>query len=157
MKAYALALPLIIVLSAPTFAEEIIGPARIIDGDTLVIGGTHIRIWGIDAFEARQQCHRPDGDWPCGAMATILLQMFTEHYPVICTDKGRDRYNRTVATCTANGIDLGSTMVSIGYALDWPKYSHGYYAYEQELAAKTKTGGWSGTFTIPWDWRRNER
>ena len=37
-------------------AVEVSGPARIIDGDTLVIGETTIRLHGIDAAETGQRC-----------------------------------------------------------------------------------------------------
>ena len=29
----------------------ITGPARVIDGDTVVVGGTHVRLKGVDAAE----------------------------------------------------------------------------------------------------------
>jgi endonuclease YncB( thermonuclease family) len=41
------------------------GQARVIDGDTLVIAGQHIRLDGIDAPETKQVCKR-DGDRRCG-------------------------------------------------------------------------------------------
>ncbi len=41
----------------------------ITDGDTLKVGSTIYRLWGIDAPEAKQNC--PDG-WPAGHMATTM-------------------------------------------------------------------------------------
>jgi endonuclease YncB( thermonuclease family) len=35
--------------TAPAFADNLTGQASIIDGDTLEIHGTRIRLWGIDA------------------------------------------------------------------------------------------------------------
>jgi hypothetical protein len=43
-------------IAAPALAAEITGPARVIDGDTLDLAGTRIRLWGIDAPETRQTC-----------------------------------------------------------------------------------------------------
>jgi endonuclease YncB( thermonuclease family) len=37
-------------------AQTFDGPATAIDGDDLVIGGTDIRMFGIDAFETKQKC-----------------------------------------------------------------------------------------------------
>ena len=48
-------------------------------------------------------------------------------------------------------------MVSAGYALDWPRYSGGAYAAEQQQAREKKLGMWRGTFTEPWQWRSEER
>ena len=43
-------------LSFPAFADDLIGQASVIDGDTLEIHGTRIRLWGIDAPESNQFC-----------------------------------------------------------------------------------------------------
>jgi endonuclease YncB( thermonuclease family) len=34
------------------FANDLVGQASIIDGDTLEIHGTRIRLWGVDALRA---------------------------------------------------------------------------------------------------------
>jgi hypothetical protein len=45
----------------------IIGKAWVIDGDTIEISGTRIRLEGIDAPESNQTCTDPKGKtWPCG-------------------------------------------------------------------------------------------
>jgi endonuclease YncB( thermonuclease family) len=45
-----------VVLSGAAFADDLIGQASVIDGDTLEIHGTHIRLFGIDAPESDQLC-----------------------------------------------------------------------------------------------------
>ena len=48
--------------------------ATIIDGDTIAIGETHIRLEGIDAPEAAQTCGRRwFGTWACGQAAADEL------------------------------------------------------------------------------------
>jgi endonuclease YncB( thermonuclease family) len=43
------------------------GVARLADGDTIRLGPARVRLEGIDAPEAGQQCTMPDGaSWPCG-------------------------------------------------------------------------------------------
>jgi len=42
--------------AAPTAADEIVGRATVIDGDTIEIAGERIRLDGIDAPESRQHC-----------------------------------------------------------------------------------------------------
>ena len=42
------------------------GPARMIDGDTLDVGGVRIRLHGIDAPESEQSCQAGGKRWSCG-------------------------------------------------------------------------------------------
>jgi len=48
-------------------------------------------------------------------------------------------------------------MVRNGFALDWPKYSKGRYAPEQEAAKGEGAGMWQGEFVEPWEERRQLR
>ena len=55
--------------------EPVSGSAQVIDGDTIAIGDTRIRLEGIDAPESGQTCKRKwFGSWACGAAATDALQ-----------------------------------------------------------------------------------
>ena len=49
------------------------GIPRIIDGDTIRIGNTRIRLHGSDAPEARQTCTVGGKEWRCGQEATNAL------------------------------------------------------------------------------------
>jgi endonuclease YncB( thermonuclease family) len=64
--------------ASPALADSLSGQASIIDGDTLEIHGTRIRLWGIDAPESSQLC-RDDESLPyqCGAKAANELYNFT--------------------------------------------------------------------------------
>jgi endonuclease YncB( thermonuclease family) len=74
-------------------AGELTGSPRIIDGDTIAIGKTRIRLEGIDAPEAAQTCGRKGGGtWACGAAATRALSDRIGGKVVECTSRGRDRY-----------------------------------------------------------------
>jgi endonuclease YncB( thermonuclease family) len=54
----------------PVFASEITGIPRIVDGDTVEIGQTKIRLSGIDAPETDQICLDAKGEkWACGIVA----------------------------------------------------------------------------------------
>jgi endonuclease YncB( thermonuclease family) len=74
------------------------GQARIIDGDTLEIHGTRIRLWGIDAPESSQLCRGEDSEqYRCGAKAANDLDAFIARRPVSCIPISLDQYGRTVA------------------------------------------------------------
>lgn len=63
------------VLSAE--ATELTGVARVVDGDTLVIGATRIRLEGVDAPETDQFCLTATGArWTCGAEARDQLAAY---------------------------------------------------------------------------------
>jgi endonuclease YncB( thermonuclease family) len=56
--------------ASPAFSGEISGTPRIVDGDTVVIGQTKIRLFGIDAPETDQVCLDAKGQkWACGIAA----------------------------------------------------------------------------------------
>ena len=111
------------------------GQASVIDGDTLEIHGTRIRLWGIDAPESSQLCRGEDSlQYRCGAKAANDLDAFIAGRPVNCLPISLDRYGRTVATCLVGGADLGDWLVRNGLALDWPQYSKRKYDDAQREA-----------------------
>jgi endonuclease YncB( thermonuclease family) len=56
-------------------AADISGLPRVVDGDTLVIGATKIRLEGIDAPETDQIClNLKGGHWTCGIEARDRLE-----------------------------------------------------------------------------------
>jgi endonuclease YncB( thermonuclease family) len=131
---------------------EIAGRVRVIDGDTIVIRGTHIRLKGIDAPEADQTCTDTDNKaWRCGQAATRVLIARIASRPLKCATAGFDRYRRVLATCALpDGSDVNAWMVQQGWALAY--YSDAYRAQEAEAQA-ARRGIWAGTFIPPWVWR----
>jgi len=135
------------------------GKAKVVDGDTITINRTKIRFSGIDAPESyyygqTQYCQRPNGKiWACGKKATSKLKELINGQTVQCTDEGKDKYDRTLSICFANGVDLQSEMVRSGMAVAYLKYSR---RYENEMveAMTQRVGMWSGNFLDPEDWRR---
>ena len=105
-------------------AEPLIGQASIIDGDTLEIHGTRIRLFGIDAPESDQLCRSEGSEWcRCGQKTSNVLFDFIARRPVECVEVDRDRYQRAVAVCSVAGVDIADWLVGNGLALDWPRYS----------------------------------
>ena len=123
------------------------GKPFVIDGDTIVINSTHIRLWGIDAPEMHQ---------PFGPQAKQGLEgmLFMLNGPLTCTQKAVDKYKRIVAQCFINKVDVGSKLVSFGYAWDYTQYSKGYYKQEQAVAQKERLGLWQQSNPQPpWEFR----
>lgn len=142
--------------ATPALADPVVGVASVIDGDTIDIHGTRIRLNGIDAPESRQLCLDAAGkQYRCGQQAALALADFLDaHRPTSCVEVDRDRYGRTVAVCTAGGQDVADWLVRGGHALDWPRYSDGAYAGAEKAAQAARRGMWEGSFARPWEWRR---
>jgi endonuclease YncB( thermonuclease family) len=103
--------------ASPAFANNLTGQASIIDGDTLEVHGTRIRLWGIDAPESNQLCRGADSNqYRCGAKAANELDAFIARRPVDCLPVSLDVYGRTVATCSMDGVDLADWLVRNGLA-----------------------------------------
>jgi len=134
--------------------NAIVGKAWVIDGDTVIISGTHIRLEGIDAPESIQNCTDAGGKpWACGNRATRELRNYIRGREIACEEKALDRYRRTLAVCKLpDGSDINAWMVRQGWAI-----AYGFvkvYQSEQDEAANAKRGIWAGTFMQPSEWRR---
>lgn len=94
------------------------GPARVVDGDTLVVDGQRIRMFGIDAPEKAQFCKNAGGqDYACGQVSKDALTSKVGSRVVTCDVKNVDQYGRNVAACRVGQEDLGNFMVSNGLAV----------------------------------------
>jgi endonuclease YncB( thermonuclease family) len=132
----------------------IVGRAWVVDGDTIDIAGSRIRLEDIDAPEKDQSCADPDGrDWPCGQAATRQLRDHIRGQSLTCRPRARDRYGRVVAGCSLpDGTDLNAWLVRQGWAL-----ASGFaYAADQAEAKTQKRGIWAGSFVAPREWRRHK-
>src|SRR5215468_1466687 len=110
---------MLVFLSNMALADQFMGQASVIDGDTLEIHGTRIRLWGVDAPESNQLCRGEASlQYRCGAQAANELDAIISRRPVNCIPINLDRYGRTVATCSVDGTDLGEWLVRKGLPLD---------------------------------------
>lgn len=133
--------------------KTIEGQPSVIDGDTLEIQGTRIRLHGIDAPESSQQCYRQGEPWKCGQWAAQALDSILEGKHLACSKRGMS-YNRVVAVCQVieTGQDIAQVIVRGGGAVAARKYSMAYVPAETEAKAE-QAGIWSSDFKMPWIWR----
>ncbi len=106
------------------------GRAWIIDGDTIRIKKTDIRLAGIDAPEVED----PFGQKAKSAMIKLCWgKVITAHLT------GEMSYHRVVAVCRLpDGRDLAAELVRQGLAIDWPKFSGGRYRHLETSDARKK-------------------
>jgi endonuclease YncB( thermonuclease family) len=135
--------------------ETIRGTAEVIDGDSLIVGGARLRLYGIDAPELDQPCL--DGA-PCGARARDHLAKVVAWRSLLCDKRDVDRYGRDVVQCflarqdsdgkQSKGADIARTMVRDGQAMA--------YRGITTLYADAEPARFD--FEPPWDWRaKHER
>lgn len=132
--------------------REIAGGVKFIDGDSLRVDGEELRLIGIDAPESRQFCVKSGQKWSCGREASGYLRQLVSGGKVSCKGRDHDKYDRLLAKCYVDGVELNQMMVRDGWAV-----SFGDYEREEAEAEAAKLGIWAGDFDRPQDWRRHER
>lgn len=100
-------------------STTVCGSAYVVDGDTLIIQKTQIRLFGIEA---------PELDHPYGKNAKSALISLCKGKRVRAEVIAQDAHGRTVAQCwLEDGRDISAEMVKLGLAIDWAKFSGGKY------------------------------
>ena len=108
----------------------LVGPCYVVDGDTIRIGKTSLRLAGIDA---------PELEHPWGNKAKWALVSLCKGQIITAKIEPEMSYDRLVATCfLPDGRDLSAEMVSQGMALDWPKFSGGEYKHLEPDGVRKK-------------------
>jgi endonuclease YncB( thermonuclease family) len=134
-------------------AAEVSGPARVVDGDTLEIGSTRVRLFGIDAPEAAQVCKDARGRrWSCGEAAEDRLERLVASRTVSCAGRGADDYGRLLAVCSAGGREVNAQVVPEGLAWAFVRYAPDYVETEREARA-TRRGVFAAENEPPWEFR----
>ena len=105
----ALATALTLAMLSSAFAG-----VRVIDGDTVDIDGTRIRILSIDTPETfRSRC---ENEYQLGLKAKDRLTELLTNAEVSYTPDGVDRFGRTLATVYAGDLDVGKKLLKEGLA-----------------------------------------
>lgn len=108
----------LVFLCSPAFAET-----RVIDGDTLMIDGERIRIYGLDCPEILH----PLRGYDPGVRAKYALAVLLEGKTITLKRRGTDRYGRTVAKVFADGRDVTCSMIRAKVCREYVRYSKGEY------------------------------
>ncbi len=89
------------------------GDVAVIDGDTLRLGATVVRLSDVQALPRGQSCAAgPD----CGGQATAMLAGLVRDQRVECRVSGHDERGRPAARCKAGGQDVNVALVATGWA-----------------------------------------
>jgi len=149
---------ILLCLSVPAraTAQVLEGKAKAQDGQTLIINGTTIALYGIDAVALDQVCQtKRKKDFPCGRVATNALATLVRHVVVRC-QLNTITEPVSKATCKAGPMDIAEQQVLQGWAFADPKTGEKYRRAER-AARVLNEGIWKGRFEFPWDWRKLHR
>lgn len=115
--------------------DDVVGEARVIDGDTLEIAGRKFRLEGL---------HAPEVDEPGGAAATRFMRDLVGDRRVACAPTGDRSYDRLIAVCRVAGEgDIAAALVRAGLGRDCARYSGGRYArFETAAGARLPLPGY---------------
>lgn len=106
------------------------GVAYVIDGDTIVIQGTKIRLAGIDA---------PELDEPWGQKSKWEMIRICKGQRIRVELNGERSYDRLVGVCyLADGADIGAELIRRGLALDYTVFSRGRYRHLERPEFRSK-------------------
>lgn len=127
--------------------------ARVIDGDTIQLDRVSVRIWGIEAPDRPAAMKAAAGEY--------LAQQIEREGGVTCATRPSDNramrrarapdcpsaltsYRRVVTACRfkRSGDDVGARMVAAGFAVDWRRFSDGYYSGGAVRARYDRAGLW---------------
>lgn len=113
----------------------------VIDGDTLRLHDTIIRLQGVEAPPRGHMCSRADGSgYDCGAAAVAALADLVRGRTVVCHLSSRDSAGFTQGMCDAGENDLNRRLVAEGWArarADVPAF-----ADEESRARSQQRGLW---------------
>ncbi len=114
----------------------------VVDGDTLRLRETVIRLQGVSAPARGVIC--PSGA-DCGAAATEALAALVRDHTVACTLNGRDPAGFPQGLCEAGGREINRTLVATGFA--HARADVVAFAAEEEEARTGRRGLWrNGAF-----------
>jgi endonuclease YncB( thermonuclease family) len=151
------ALGVVLMAATPQTAARasVEGYARVIDGDTLDVGGERVRLEGIDAPELAQTCpSRFFGKWACGKAAARELHRQVDGRDVSCQSRGTDKYGRTLGVCFVGARDVNAEMVRHGFAWAFRKYSTSYVGEEADARSR-HAGIWQAKTQPAWEYRKS--
>lgn len=85
----------------------------VIDGGTLRVGDSVVRLAGVEAPARTVMCHRPDGtSYDCGATAAARLADLVRGRAVTCELAGRDATGLVLARCAVPGRDINPLLAA---------------------------------------------
>jgi endonuclease YncB( thermonuclease family) len=130
------------------------GKAKVFDGHSFLVENHPVRLNGVDAPGLKQICSSMGGaTWRCGEASKAFLARLIDGKEVTCRVTAPAGDGAAVS-CSGRGIaDIALMIVDAGLVV--VNRNGKEYQSAQSFAQKKKAGLWTGNFTSPIEWRRN--
>ncbi len=160
MKTLAIAAVAALMLAGGAMAQEVVtGPAKVVDGDIIMVDKQRVILWAVDAPERTQKCYVGELLWDCYAAARQALGDIIAAGETSCTlTEGKpDQFGRRYGVCTTGDTDVGGELVRLGMAWAYVDQGDDYLAEEEEAKA-AQAGVFQAGANIddPWEWRKRD-
>lgn len=127
-----------------TRLPEVKGRGTALSGDSLKVGGTVVKLAGIEAPEEDQRCAGPgERRWRCAPAAREALARTLRSRSLTCRLAGEDEGGQRLATCVDGDTDIAAELVRSGHVFAVPGFFARYGTAEGEARA-AKAGVWLG-------------
>lgn len=129
--------------------ESVSGRARILSGDTLVVGGRVVGLYGVAAPGLKQTCLNAKGQsYACGASSAKALAAHLKDATITCQIRETDSYGRALSVCHRDKEDLSAWMAEKGFAMA-ERGGQAAYVGAETVAWGKRLGLWAGSFEDP--------
>lgn len=137
--------------SKPT---DIRGRVRVVSADALRVGGSLVRLAGVEAPAEDQPCLKANGRRvKCAAAARSAVSAMLSGRTIACTVTREDNDGNVFAECNADGDNVNAEVVRSGYAFAANDSYFGSLSGEEATAKSAKAGLWEGEVDRPAAWR----
>ncbi|WP_425051521.1 thermonuclease family protein [Psychromarinibacter sp. S121] len=92
----------------------------IVDGDTFWLKGEKFRLDGYDTPEPQNNICGGDVERALAHKASAAFMELMNSGVVTISRTGKDRHERTLAHVYVDGVNVGETLVAMGFARRWP-------------------------------------
>lgn len=138
----------------PMNYPAITGVTRVVSGDTLVLAGRVVKMFGIAAPDVSQTCADGAGrGYKCGRQSIAWLNNWLADNEVSCHIINESEKGLLTGVCMLGPYDIGAALVNAGWAVADTRQSKIYEPYQNQ-ALMNKRGLWQGEFYMPWDWQK---
>lgn len=128
-------------------AEEVAGTAVVRSANSIAVGDTLVRLYGVAAPEPSARCDSGEGQFQCGIVAWAELILLADGKPLSCDVEGETGQGEVTATCYVGERDINEALVRSGWAeatVDSQRY-----LVDQEDARRARRGIWAARVRPP--------
>lgn len=143
----------------PEFAKNFSGIAKVLDGDSILVGKNEVRLFGIDAPEYKQECLFDDkSSYQCGVASFKYLKNLVNGQEISCSYYKKDVYDRFLAKCYLDDLNINKDLLQNGMAVIYNYHrASSEFKKSEAIAKNNKLGIWQGSFELPRNYRKRNK